>query len=264
MSELLPTPEPETNLYGEPKSEVVPPTPPGQGVWDQLLGLFTEPSEVFRRLRQSPTWVGAFVLTIVIGLFASLSWAAKVDMEAAAKRKFEVMERAFHMNIPQEAMDKALDQAATQGKPFLQSSLGIVLGVPVALVILAAILFAFVKFGGEDEDVTFGHAWAATTVHGLTMMPISLLAGIMCLLKPVGGAASYASLAPTSLNFWMSVENPWIRGLLAVFDPFYLFSFVALFLAAKHTLRLKPWANALLMGITGFFGFLFHFIGGIF
>jgi len=264
MSEILSNTEPETNLYGEPKSEVVPPMPQGQSVWDQLVGIFTEPTAVFQRLRVAPSWVGAFLLTLGVGLFATLTWAAKVDMEASAKRKFEVMEQAFRVNIPAEAVDKALEQAATQGKPFISSSLGILLGVPFVLVILAAILFAFSRFGGEDEDVTFKHAWAATTVHGLAMLPISLLAGIMCLIRSVGGAASYASLAPTNLAFWLQPENPWLRGLLAVFDPLYLFSFFALYLAARHTLRLKTWANVLLLAITGFFGFLFHFFGGMF
>ena len=262
MSEQLPNPENEPSLYGEARPQA--PAVKPQGVLEQFTGLFTEPAEVFRRLRLAPSWVGALVLTVVVGLFATLVWAAKVDMEAAAKRKFEVMEQAFHMTIPSEAVDKALEQAATQGRPFLQSSLGVVLGVPFALLILAAILFAFSRFGGEDEEVTFKHAWAATTVHGLTMVPISLLAGIMCVLRSVGGASSYASLAPTSLAFWIHPESPWLRGLLAVVDPFYFFSFVALFLAAKHTMRLKPWACGLLMGVAGFFGFLFHFMGGIF
>ena len=47
-------------------------------------------------------------------------------------------------------------------------------------------------------------------------------------------------------------------------DPLYFFSFAALFLAAKHTMRLKTWANALLMAIAGLFGFMFHFVAGIF
>lgn len=263
MNEIL-NPETGANLYGEEKPAAPMPPAQPQGVWDQLTGIFTEPSEVFRRLRLAPSWVGAFILTLGVALFATLTWAAKVDMEAAAKRKFDVMEQAFHMNIPPEAMDKALEQAATQGKPFISSSLGVIIGVPLVLLILAAILFAFSKFGGEDEEVTFGHAWAATIVHGLAMLPISLLAGIMCLIRNVGGAASYASLAPTSLGFWLQPENPWLRGLLALCDPFYLFSFVTLYFAARYTLRLKPWACVVLLAITGFFGCLFHFIGGIF
>ncbi len=260
MNDLLPNSEP--NLYGEEKPEA--PAGQPQGVLDQFTGLFTEPIEVFRRLHLAPSWVGALVLTLVVGLFATLTWAAKVDMEAATKRKFEVMEQVMHTEMPSAAVDKAMEKAATQGKPFVPSSLGVVLGVPFGLLILSGILFAFSKFGGEDPDVTFKHAWAATTVHGLTMVPISLLAGLMCLLRNVGGAASYASMAPTTLAFWIHPESPWLRGLLAVVDPFYVFSFAALFLAAKYTMRLKTWANALLMAIAGCFGLLFHFIAGIF
>ena len=261
MSEILPNPE--LGLYGEAQSEP-PQSPRPQSVSDQLMGVFMGPVEVFQRLRRAPSWVGAFLLTLTAALFATLAWAAKVDMEAAARRKFEVLEQAFHMNIPADVMDKALEQAATQGKPFISSSLGVILGVPLVLLIMAAILFAFAKFGGQDEEVSFRHAWAATIVHGLSMVPISILAGIMCLIRAVGGAPSYASLAPSTLSFWIQPENPWLRGLLSVVDPFYLFSFVVLFLAGRHTLRLKPWANITVIAIMGFFGLLFHFIGGIF
>ncbi|MCE1227954.1 MAG: YIP1 family protein [Firmicutes bacterium] len=254
---------PTPNLYGEtPGSAPVQAAP--QSVWDQLVGVFTEPTKVFQHLRLSPAWVGALILVIGTALFASLVWAAKVDMEAVVKHQMEVMEQAFHMAIPADAMDKAMEQAATSGQPILKSALGIIFITPLIFLVMAGILYGFTRFGGTDEEVTFKHAWAATVVHGLSMVPIALLAGIVCLVRPVGGAASYASLAPSNPGFWMHLENPWLRGLVGIFDPFYLFSFVVLFLAARHTLRLKTWAAALVVGLMGFFGFLFHFFNGLF
>ena len=264
MSDMNSNSEPETNLYGKTESEVVLPSPKGQSVTDQLMGVFTEPAVVFQRLRRAPAWAGAFLLTLGAALFATLAWAAKVDGEALARRQFEVMAQVFHTDIPAEAMEQALEQAATRGQPFLRSSLGLIIGVPLFLLIMAAILFAFSKFGGEDEDVSFRHAWAATIVHGLSMLPIAILAGIMCLIRNVGGAASYVSMAPSTLSFWIQPENPWVRGLLAVIDPFYLFSFVVLFLAGRYTLRLKPWANVTVVAVMAFFGFIGHFFGGMF
>ncbi|MDP2874576.1 MAG: YIP1 family protein [Holophaga sp.] len=263
MSEILSTPNPEPSLYGDEPKASLPPAKP-QGVWDQLMGVFTEPSDVFRRLRVAPSWVGAFLLALGIGLFATIVWAAKVDQEAMTQRKFEVIERVFRTEIPAASVDQAMEKVATQGKPFISSSLGVVIGVPFVLVVMSGILFAFSRFGGEDEEVTFAHAWAAITVHGLTMVPITLLAGIMCLIRNVGGASSFASMAPTNLGFWIQPDNPWLSGVLGLFDPFYFFSFIALYLAARHTMRLKTWATALFLGIMGFFGFVFHFMGGIF
>jgi hypothetical protein len=52
--------------------------------------------------------------------------------------------------------------------------------------------------------------------------------------------------------------------LLNLVDPFYLFSFVLLYLACKYTLRLKLWANVLVLCLSGFFGLIFHFMAGIF
>jgi len=199
-----------------------------------------------------------------VALLASVIWAAKVDQVAMTERRFEVMEQAFKMQMPAEAVDKALDQVQTAKPPYVSAVLGTLLGMPFGYLLFAAILFAFAKFGGEDETTTFRHALAATTVHGLVALPIPLLAGVMALLKDVGGAASYASLAPTTLNFWLQPENPWVCGALAVLDPFYLFSFFTLYLAARHTLRLKQGALIGLMILMGFFGFVGHFMGGLF
>lgn len=258
------TGSPTPSLYGSdpggsPAQAVKP-----QGVLDQLIGLFTEPTVVFQRLRQAPSWLPALLLFLGVALFASVIWAAKVDQVAMTERRFEVMEQAFGMQIPAEAMDKALDQVQTAKQPYLGAILGTLFGMPFGYLIFGAILFAFAKFGSEDETLTFGHAMAATTVHGLVALPIPLLAGLMALLKEVGGAASYASLAPTTLSFWLQPENPWVRGAMAVVDPFYLFSFVTLYLAGRHTLRLKQGALIGLMVLMGFFGFVGHFMGGLF
>ncbi len=252
------------SLYGSESGGSPAPAVKPQGVLDQFIGLFTEPTAVFQRLRQAPSWLPALLLFLGVALFASVIWAAKVDQVAMTERRFEVMEQAFKVQMPAEAVDKALDQVQTAKPPYVSAVLGTLLGMPFGFLIFAAILFAFTKFGGEDETLTFRHALAATTVHGLVALPIPLLAGIMALLKDVGGAASYASLAPTTLAFWAQPDNPWLRGLLAVVDPFYLFSFITLYLAGRHTLRLKQGALIGLMVLMGFFGFVGHFMGGLF
>lgn len=262
MSEILPTPE--TNLYGESPNAPAPLPAPPQGLGEQLVGVFTEPAMVFQRLRQAPAWVGAFVAVMATGLFASLAWAAKVDMEAATRRRMEVMEQLLNKPMPTEAVDQALEKAVAGGQPWISSSLGVVLGMTVGFLILAGVMFAFNRLGSDDDEVTFTHAWAAAIVHTLSVLPMMLMAGILCLLRPVGGAASYASLAPTTLGYWIHPESPWLRGLLGLTDVFYLFSFVVFYFAAKHTLRLKTWAIVVLMGLCAFFGFLFHFLGGVF
>ncbi len=252
------------SLYGSESGGSPAPAVKPQGVLDQLVGLFTEPTAVFQRLRQAPSWLPALLLFLGVALFASAIWAAKVDQVAMKEHELQVLEQVFKIQMPAEAVDKALDQMQTAKPPYPKAVLGTLLGMPFGYLLFAAILFAFAKFGGEDETTTFRHALAATTVHGLVALPIPLLAGVMALLKDVGGAASYASLAPTTLNFWLQPENPWVRGALAVLDPFYLFSFFTLYLAARHTLRLKQGALIGLMILMGFFGFVGHFMGGLF
>lgn len=260
-----PTLEPSTpSLYGSEVGGPPEPAAQAQNVFEQFLGLFTEPSEVFKRLRQAPVWWGTLLLLLGAGLFASMVWAAKVDQVAMTERRFEVMEQAFRMNIPDSAKDQALDKVQTASQPYVVTVLGILFGMPVSYLVFAAILFAFARFGGEDEGVTFQHAWAATLTHALVGLPTVLLAGVIGLVRGVGGASSFASLAPTTLAFWVPTENPWLRGALTLVDPLYLFSFVLLFFAARHTLRLKKGALVGLMVLMGLFGLVGHIIGGVF
>lgn len=249
----------EPELYGGGQAPA--PAPP-QSLVDQLLGIFTEPAEVFRRLRQSPAWVGAFVLLMAVGLAATLIWAHKVDQEALTRNNMQVVEDVFHVPHNEAALQTQID--AIHGQPYLKSALGVVLVVPLFLLIFSSVLFFFAKVGGEDDQVSFKHAWAVASVHNLGTVPIGVLAGLMCLLRPVGGAANYALLNPANPLFFFKPENPLLRGLLNLADPFYLFSFVLLFLACKYTLRMKMWANVLVLSISGLFGLLFHFIAGIF
>lgn len=252
------------SLYGsDPGSEPGPAAKP-QNVFDQFLGLFADPKAVFLHLRRAPAWWGPLLLILGLALFAAMVWAAKVDQIAVAERRFEVLEQAFHMNIPDSAKDQALDKLQTAAQPYVGTALGILLGVPVSLLIFAAVLFAFARFGGTDEGVTFEHAWAATLTHSLVTLPATLLAGLMGLLRPVGGASSFASLAPTVLSFWVPAENPWLRGTLALVDPLYVYSFVTLFLAARYTLGIRKGPLVGLMVLMGLFGLLGHFMGGLF
>jgi len=259
MSEPVIDSKAEPELYGGGQAPV---PPPPQSLTDQVIGVFTEPAEVFRRLRQSPAWVGAFILLMALGLVATLIWAHKVDQEAMIRNNMQVVEDVFHVPHNETALQTQLDKVS--GQPYIKSSLGVVLGVPIVFLVFSSILFFFAKFGGEDDRVGFKHAWAVTVVHNLATLPIAVLAGLMCLIRPVGGAANYTLLNPANALFFVKPENALLRGLVNLLDPFYLFSFVLLYLAGKYTLRLKPWANVLVLCISGFFGLFFHFVAGIF
>ncbi len=263
MAESEPT-APKPSLYGDEPKAPEGPQPPPQSVLDQLWGLFTDPVSVFQRLYVTPRWLPALLLFMGVSLVASMLWAAKVDSVALTERRFEVMEQAFGIQVPAEALDKALEAAREAKPPYVGAVSGTLLGMPLGYVIMAAILFALVRLGSEDESVTFRHAMAVSTVHALVALPIPLLGGLMAALTDVGGASSYASLAPTTLAYWIRPEHLWLRGVLSVVDPFYLFSFVTLYLGARYTLRLSGKARWGLMILMGAFGGAMHVLGGVF
>lgn len=247
-------------LYGNTPEPVKPDTP---GLLDQLVGVFTEPTALFRRLRQSPVWLPALGLAIAISIAAMLIWASKVDMAEATRHQMEMMRDTFKMNLPDQAVEDAISKAEGR-QPWISSVLGPLFGMPFAYLIIALIVWAFAAMGRSEEDEmpSFPQAFSVTAVHNLVTLPGMVLAGVMCLLQPVGGRG-IQQMAPTVLGFFLKPESMWLRGLTALVDPFWFFSFFVLAVGMRETLRTKTWAVAACLGFFALFGGLFRFFGGV-
>jgi hypothetical protein len=250
-----------TSLYGDQPEA---PRPQAPGLLDQIAGVFTEPKALFARLRERPVWIPALVLAIVIAALAMLIWASKVDMAEATRHQMERMKDVFHMNIPDQAMDEAISKAEGK-KPWLSAVSSAVLGTPFVYLIVALIVWGFASMGTEEgeDSPTFGQAFSLTTVHYLATLPSMLLAGIIALLRPVGGH-NIQQLMPTTLSFYISPESTLLRGCVALVDPLWIFSFVLLAIGMKATLKAKTWAIGACLGLFGFFGIAFRFLGSVF
>lgn len=251
------------SLYAPPQAqEPLPPPPPS--LLDQIAGVFTEPSALFARLRTRPVWLPALLLAIAVSLVAMLIWASKVDMAEATRHQMERMKDLFHMNIPDQAMDDAISKAEGK-KPWLSAISGAVLGTPFVYLVVALIVWGFAAMGTEDgeETPTFGQAFSLTSVHYLATVPSMLLAAVIALLRPVGGH-NIQQMMPTVLGFYLSPESGFARGLVALVDPLWIFSFVLLALGMRHTLKAKTWAIGACLGVFGVFGIGFRILGGLF
>jgi hypothetical protein len=250
---------PGESLYGaEPPAD----RPRPQGFRDQLLGVFTAPGEVFRRLKDAPAWVWPGVFTIVAMVAISLVWAHKVDMEIFTRGQMETASRLFGAQITEAQIQAKLD--TLHGQPYLGSILNVILGFPLICLLLGLVNWAFSTMGSTaPEGTTFRQSFAVATVHYLAMAPASLLTLLVLLARPVGGA-SLVALTPTHLGFFLHPESPLLRGLLCLADPFYLYSYVLLFFGLRHTLTMKTWAIVLDMGFVGLFGLLLRAAGGAF
>lgn len=248
------------SLFGS--SEKVAEQAPPPGLVDQFVGVFTEPSSLFKKLREAPSWVPALILTIAVSLVVMLLWASKVDMAESTRRSMEMMKNVFHVNIPASALDDAI--AKQDGKhPWISAVLGPLMGTPIIFLLVALIVWGFAYVGRQvdGEAPSFKQAFSVATVHYLVTLPSMFLAGVMALIQPVGGR-NIQELMPTVLSFFVKPESGLLRGLCGLVDPLWIFSFVVLAIAMKHTLRAKPWAIGSCLAFFGFFGIIFRILGG--
>jgi hypothetical protein len=184
-------------------------------------------------------------------------------MAEVTRHQMEMMRDTFKVNIPDQAMEDAIAKAEGS-RPWISSVLGPLFGIPFAYMIMALVVWAFAAMGRSDEDEmpSFIQALSVTAVHNLVTLPGMLLAGVMCLLQVVGGR-SIQQMAPTVLGFFVRPESMGLRGLVALVDPFWLFSFFLLAVGMRETLRTKTWAVAACLGVFALFGSLFRFFGGV-
>lgn len=251
-----------SSLYGDPGPEPAPAKAPS--LMEQVVGIFTEPSALFSKLRLSPSWAPAFILILVVTLAAMMAWASKVDMAAATVHQMERTQEIFKIDIPASAIDDAVSKV--EGKqPYVRSLLGGAFGTSFGMLVIALVIWGCAAMGTREgeEKPTFGQAFSVTCVQGLVTLPTMLLAGIMALIRPVGGL-QVQQLSPLSLGYFITPESMWMRGLVGLADPLWIFSFLILAVGMKVALRSKDWAIGLCLGICLVFGGAFRFMGGMF
>ncbi len=220
---------PESELYGG-SGNPVKPVPPG--LLDQLAGVFTEPGPLFQKLRIAPSWIQATLLVTVCALVVTIVWVLKVDVDAMIRPALEA-----NPQIPAEQVDKIVEMQSKL-MPVI-APIGVIVAMSVATFLPALLFFLLGRKGGEDGAPSYVQALSATAVPNLVIIPQQLVVGLMCLLKPVGGA-SPDKLAPTSLGYFLTVENAKLGALLRHIDPFFIGVYVVTYLALRNLLRLKP------------------------
>jgi hypothetical protein len=219
-------------------SPVVPPERPEPGpvghqaptLADQLLGVFTDPVPLFRRLGDHPRWGPALAAVLACALASGLVWAARVDADALLRPVL-----AADPRVPPEQLDALI---AFQGR-FLGviQAVNILVMVP-AMTFLLAGCFWLAQRAANGPRPAFAQCLCAAAVPGLVAIPRFLLVILLCLVQEVGGRTP-GQLSPLSLGAWLGPERSWLAALLSGFDLFSLASLVLLFLAARHTLRLR-------------------------
>ena len=240
---------PMEKLYGEePPPPPVPPT-----LLEQVVGVFSEPVALFQRLAVTPVWKGALILMTALNVVVTMLWARKVDVDAMIR---PILER--DPRIPVDNYDTII---AMQGKMILPFALvGALLALGLISLIMALVYWAIGRGTAERQPPSFPQAFSATVVSGLVLLPKLLLLGIICTLKNIGGAKPDA-LSPTSLGFYVVPESLKLQSIFNNLDLFTAAALFVLFLAARHTLRLRTQGAAACVAVAAAATFLLPLLG---
>lgn len=217
-----------TSLYGQqpnaPKAEA-------PGLFDQIVGVFTSPVELFQRLNKAPSWGWALGLLVVLAVVVTLLWGLKVDVDEMIR---PVLERNPQIQASQ--IDMIIEMQKKFILPF--GLLFAVFGTPAIMALLGLFYWLVGKGMPEAEAPTYPQALSAAVVPSLVKLPQILLMALICVLRPIGGLTP-DKITPTSLGYFVHSESFKLQAFFYALDVFYLAEAVLVFLALRHLVRMK-------------------------
>jgi len=216
------------SLYGEQPQATKPKAP---GLMDQIVGVFTEPSALFEKLHQAPSWGWAAGTLTAAGVVLTVIWGLKVDVEEMLR---PVLER--NPQIASAQIDTIIEMQKKFIMPF--GVLGALFGTMIVILVAALFYWLVAKSSAEGEKPSYLHALSVAAVPGLVRLPQILLIALICLLKPIGGLTP-EKIAPTSLGYFVHVENLKMHALLYGLDLFYIADVALTYLALRKITRMK-------------------------
>jgi hypothetical protein len=204
---------------------------------DQIIGVFTNPVELFQRLNKAPSWGWALGLLIAGSLVITVIWGLKVDVDEMLR---PILERNPQVQAAQ--IDMIIEMQKKFILPF--GILGVVFGFPGVMALLALFYWLIGKAMPEGGAPTYTQAFSAALVPSLVKLPHMLLLLVICLVRPIGGLTP-DKIAPTSLGYFIHVESLKLQAFFYAIDLFYLAEVVLAYFALRHLVRMKT-AGALL------------------
>ena len=200
-------------------------------LWEQVVGICTEPTALFQRLAATPRWGQVLWVTLVVGWVMMTFWASKVDVDALQR---PILEQNAQFTAGQ------IDQAIEVSRRFILpiALFSIMIRSLFGVLSLGLVLWLFAMSTDGSRKPTFLHAVSAATVPNLVMVPYMLMVGVICFSKHVA-AQIPERLAPSGLAYYIHPEHPKLYALSAQLDPFVIAYYVMMYLAVRHTMQLK-------------------------
>lgn len=154
--------------------------PPMSGV-QKLIGIFFEPTRVFRNLRSHPRWLAAFLVVVLVNIAYTAAFVQRLTPERIVNHTFEKMEQS-PIKPPPDQMEQAKDdamQAAKQPIQRIQGAAKSFVGLFAFTSFIAALCFLGVlAFGGR---INFWQAFAAVLYAYVPIAVISRLVSLIIL-----------------------------------------------------------------------------------
>jgi len=208
--------------------------PPMSGV-QKVMGIFFEPTRVFRNLRAHPYWLAAFLVIGVANVVYSTAFVTRLTPEVIVEFTMRKLEES-PIKPPPEAMEKAKAdamQTAKQPVQRVQTAAKSFIGLFVFACFFALLCFLGVlAFGGR---INFWQAFAATLYAWLPVIVITKLLSLIVLfvkspddIHPILGAET---LVQDNLGvLFKPAEHP---ALFVLCSAIGVLSFYGLWLRAK-------------------------------
>jgi len=147
----------------------------------KILGIFYEPSRVFRNLRAHPRWLAAFLVIAIVNAVYAAAFVQRLTPERIVDYTMEKMETS-PIKPPPEQMGKIKDdalQAAKQPIQRVQTAVKSFVGIFAFVCFVAALcLLGVLAFGGR---MNFWQALAAVLYAYMPVAVISKLVSIVIL-----------------------------------------------------------------------------------
>ncbi|MGH9970315.1 MAG: YIP1 family protein [Pyrinomonadaceae bacterium] len=154
---------------------------PPMSAMEKLMGIFYQPTRVFKNLKAHPHWLAAFLVITVVSVVYAVAFAQRLTPERIVNYTMEKLEQS-PIKPPPEQMEKTKEDALQQAKQPIQRFQTVAksfVGVFVLYAAVAALcLLGVLVFGGR---INYWQAFAAVLYAAVPIAVIQKLLSLVIL-----------------------------------------------------------------------------------
>ena len=148
------------------------------GEFSRLTGVFFEPSKTFADIAQRPTWIIPMLIVLLSGMGVMTAISQHIGWERITRQQLET--NTMTQRLTPEQKEEAVARSVKFGA--MQGYAGVILGVPIADVIIAAVLLG-IAGGIMSGGMRFKQVFAVVCYSGLPGVISAILTIVVIFLK---------------------------------------------------------------------------------